>query len=42
MPHVDFLIKNPATVKAVFRVKYAQIYCDSGRFKEAVLLEATA
>ncbi|KAJ7895905.1 hypothetical protein B0H14DRAFT_542649 [Mycena olivaceomarginata] len=38
--HVDSLIQNPATVKPVFQAKYARIYFDSGRYKEAEPLEA--
>ncbi|KAJ7798552.1 hypothetical protein B0H14DRAFT_32821 [Mycena olivaceomarginata] len=37
--HVDSLVQNPATVKPVFQAKYAQIYFDSGRYKEAESLE---
>jgi hypothetical protein len=38
MLHVESLIQNPAIVKPVFQDKYAQIYFDSGRFKEAELI----
>ncbi|KAJ7860828.1 hypothetical protein B0H14DRAFT_3134757 [Mycena olivaceomarginata] len=37
--HVDSLIQNPATVKPVLQAKYAEIYFDSGRYKEAESLE---
>ncbi|KAJ7744549.1 hypothetical protein B0H14DRAFT_2542062 [Mycena olivaceomarginata] len=36
--HVDSLVQDLATVKPVFHIKYAQIYFDSGRYKEAELL----
>ncbi|KAJ7860866.1 hypothetical protein B0H14DRAFT_2506269 [Mycena olivaceomarginata] len=39
--HVDSLVQDPATVKPVFHTKYAQIYFDSGRYKEAEFLEVT-
>ncbi|KAJ7819764.1 hypothetical protein B0H14DRAFT_1352067 [Mycena olivaceomarginata] len=41
MPHVDTLIQSPAAVKPLFQSKYAQIYSDSGRFKDAEHLETT-
>ncbi|KAJ7839930.1 FabD/lysophospholipase-like protein [Mycena olivaceomarginata] len=39
MPHVESLIQNPATVNPVFQEEYAQIYFDSGRFRDAELLQ---
>lgn len=39
--HVDSLVQNPAIVKPVFQAKYARIYFDSGRYKEAESLEVT-
>ncbi|KAJ7860874.1 P-loop containing nucleoside triphosphate hydrolase protein, partial [Mycena olivaceomarginata] len=39
--HVDSLVQDPATVKPVFHTKYAQIYFDSGRYKEAEFLQVT-
>jgi hypothetical protein len=39
MAHVESLITNPATVNPVFMVEYARIYFESGRFKDAALLD---
>ncbi|KAJ7803119.1 hypothetical protein B0H14DRAFT_3778711 [Mycena olivaceomarginata] len=41
MPHVDTLIQSPAAVKPMFQSKYAQIYWDSGRFRDGEQLETT-
>ncbi|KAJ7828315.1 hypothetical protein B0H13DRAFT_1656383 [Mycena leptocephala] len=35
MSHVDSLIQDQMTIKSVFQDKYARVYSDSGRFKEA-------
>ncbi|KAF8217385.1 hypothetical protein K438DRAFT_1701902 [Mycena galopus ATCC 62051] len=40
MSHIGSLIKDPATIKSMFQDKYARIYFDSGKFKEAESLEA--
>ncbi|KAJ7354595.1 hypothetical protein DFH08DRAFT_773846 [Mycena albidolilacea] len=37
--HVDTLIQDLGTIKPVFQKEYAWIYFDSGRFREAALLE---
>ncbi|KAJ7367477.1 hypothetical protein DFH08DRAFT_927988 [Mycena albidolilacea] len=39
MPHVDTLIQSPAVVKPMFQSKYAWIYSDLGKFREAEHLE---
>ncbi|KAJ7803127.1 hypothetical protein B0H14DRAFT_3154670 [Mycena olivaceomarginata] len=41
MPHVDTLIRGPAAVKPMFQSKYAQIYSDSGRFRDVEQLDTT-
>ncbi|KAJ7810868.1 hypothetical protein B0H14DRAFT_2459902 [Mycena olivaceomarginata] len=38
--HVDTLIQDPGTIKPMFQANYARVYYDSGRFKEAELLES--
>ncbi|KAJ7860809.1 hypothetical protein B0H14DRAFT_557537 [Mycena olivaceomarginata] len=38
--HVDSLIQNPATVRPVLQARYARIYVDSGRFKEAEIIQS--
>ncbi|KAJ7508298.1 hypothetical protein B0H11DRAFT_1847743 [Mycena galericulata] len=40
MSHVDSLILDPTTIKSIFQKEYADIYFDSGRFKEAESLQA--
>jgi len=40
MPHIDCLIKDPATIKSMLQAKYARTYYDSGRFEETRFLDA--
>ncbi|KAJ7862029.1 hypothetical protein B0H14DRAFT_517745 [Mycena olivaceomarginata] len=38
--HVNTLIQDPGTIKPMFQANYARVYYDSGRFKEAEVLDS--